>query len=205
MDNNAMAKQVTITLRGKEVIARFPNIGQSLKIEQMKQLLTDGRYAIMAFSGLKTTNKMLDLVEAICYLSNSVEDFYGVLGVNSHIDIMNMDFSDGIPRQLLEQYQEVYEPFYNSWEERTDRPIKQAKKVVELSPEELEKANTEAAPSAMENPTASNQPAEGPIVVEKPATTGSHPATPNHSASEEVQPVQPQSEGPKANESQPQT
>lgn len=175
MEQSILTKQVTIKLRGKEVIARFPNIGQSLKIEQMKQLLTDGRYAIMAFSGLKSTNRMLDLVDAVCYLSNVVEDFYGVLGIKGHFDIMNMDMGDGIPKELLEQYQKVYEPFYNAREERIDRPIKSAKNVVEIAPE---KPSEEDAPveeaSAQSKEEVVNGDIPPPPSQEEPASVDKH-------------------------------
>lgn len=155
MEKNILTKEVAITLRGRQVMAKFPNIGQSLKIEQMKQILTDGRYAIMAFSGLKTTNQILDLVDSICYLSNVVDDFYGVLGVKGHGDILNMDLNDGIPKQLLDQYQNVYEPFYTERYARTDRPLKQAKNVVEVKPEDVvEEVDDTKESSSPESPQA---------------------------------------------------
>ena len=136
-----MTKEVTLTIRGQAVIARFPNIGQTLQIEQMKQILTDGRYAVMAFSGLKTSNEMLDLVDAICYLSSVIDDFYKKLGIKTYVDILNMDLDDGIPSELKKQYSEIYEPFFNSRYVRSDRPIKQASNVEELNPEDVEEDN----------------------------------------------------------------
>lgn len=131
MDNNLIQKEVEITLLGKKVVAKFPNIRSMFKIEQMKQSITDGRYAIMAFSQLKPTLQMLDLADAICYLSNTVEDFYKTLGIENYMQIMDMDFDDGIPKELISQYKDIYEPFFNKRYLRSDRPVEK----IEVTPE----------------------------------------------------------------------
>jgi hypothetical protein len=111
----ALVKEVELTLRGKAVIAKFPNIGQMIQIEQSKQILTDGRYAIMAYAGL-------DIVDAISYLSSVVPDFYKLLGVGSHRDLLNMDMDSNIVVEMMSEYKEKYVPFFNELYTRTDRP-----------------------------------------------------------------------------------
>lgn len=118
----ALVKEVELTLRGKAVIAKFPNIGQMIQIEQSKQILTDGRYAIMAYAGLKTTTNMLDIVDAISYLSSVIPDFYKMLGVGSHRDLLNMDMDSNIVVEMMSEYKEKYVPFFNELYTRTDRP-----------------------------------------------------------------------------------
>ena len=123
-----LTKEVNLMLREKSVIARFPNIGQTIKIEQQKQILTDGRYAIMAYAGLKTTTAMLDIVDAICYLSNVIPNFYKAIGVSSHVELLEMDMDSNIIIEMMNEYNEKYVPFYNDLYERTDRPSSAVKK-----------------------------------------------------------------------------
>ena len=124
---STIVKEVSLKLRGKDVIAKFPNIGQSIRIENMKQTLSEGRYAIMAYSGMKTTDDMLDIIDSICYLSNVIPDFYTNLGINTHQDLLNMDRDSPILNEVLSQYKDVYQPFYNELYQRTDRPVDRKK------------------------------------------------------------------------------
>jgi len=118
-----LSREIEITIIGKTVIARFPNIGQMIQIEQSKQILTDGRYAIMAYAGLKTTTLMLDLVDSISYFANVIPDFYKTLGVANHTSLMEMDLDSIIISDMLKEYKEKYSPFFNELYDRTDRPI----------------------------------------------------------------------------------
>ena len=130
---STIVKEVTVELRGKKVIAKFPNIGQTIQIENMKQILSDGRYAIMAYSGMKSTNKMLDIIDCISYMSNVIVDFYPLLGISNHTDLLNMDEDSLIMVELLAAYHDVYLPFFTELYTRTDRPEEEVKKAKEES------------------------------------------------------------------------
>lgn len=53
----------------KEYELTFPTVGQLQDIESMKLALTDGRYSDMAFGGIRTHSFMLDVTDAVAYLS----------------------------------------------------------------------------------------------------------------------------------------
>ena len=53
----------------KEFIAKFPNVGQMLDMESLKQALTNNRYGVMAASGIRSMYKALStqLMQSLSY------------------------------------------------------------------------------------------------------------------------------------------
>ena len=57
------------TIGKKSFVVEFPNVGQILDIESMKQALTNNRYGIMAKSDIKSMYYALDVVDAVSFLT----------------------------------------------------------------------------------------------------------------------------------------
>lgn len=62
-------KTKKIKFRNVEYLVNFPNVGQFLDIEAMKQAYSDNRYGIMASSGVKSMYFALDLIDAISFIT----------------------------------------------------------------------------------------------------------------------------------------
>ena len=63
-----IVKEIEFELRGQVVKGKFPTIGQQISVETTKQVLSEGRYALMAYSGLATSAEVLDYIDAIAYM-----------------------------------------------------------------------------------------------------------------------------------------
>ncbi len=119
---NVLKPTTHIVCRNNKFEVGIPNIGEYIKIESLKQALTSGRYALMAFGGLESSETALDLVDAIVYFSVLAGDkFLKTYGVKSHEELLNMSIVDS--EELTHQYKEIYAPFYNSIVARKDRPV----------------------------------------------------------------------------------
>lgn len=64
-----MQKQQTITIGGVETLANYPNVGDLMKIENIKMDLTGGSYGQLATSGHYTALALLDAVDAFSYFA----------------------------------------------------------------------------------------------------------------------------------------
>lgn len=53
--------------KGAAHTVKFPNVGQIIEIESLKQALTLNRYGAMAVSGVRSAATALDLVDAISF------------------------------------------------------------------------------------------------------------------------------------------
>lgn len=121
--------EVEITLKNKKHKIGLPNIGQYLRIEGLKQVLTDGRYAIMAYGGLNSAVKALDIVDGIAYYSVLIGgSFLKSFKVKDAESMMNLPMADA--DELIRSYQREYAPFYNKHQKRSDRPIQEPEKEI---------------------------------------------------------------------------
>jgi hypothetical protein len=59
----------TVKIDGEVYDVGYPNVGQQLEIENLKNVFTKGRYAQIASTNSKTGIQLLDLVDAISYFS----------------------------------------------------------------------------------------------------------------------------------------
>jgi len=112
-------KETTVTINEKKYNVKFPNIGQFLEIEGLKQTLTNGKYAVMTFSGLGSNTKALDLADAIAYFSVLIPDLFKTLKVESYQDVLKLDMDFGV--ELIRAYTEEYAIFYNEIEDKYNK------------------------------------------------------------------------------------
>ena len=91
----------------KKFTAKFPNVGQIIDLESMKQALSGGRYGAMVASGLSTAYYGLDLIDAIA--------FYQVVTpeVGKYYDIKSYAELDlAAAQDLIRAYKEQIQPWY---------------------------------------------------------------------------------------------
>lgn len=62
-------REITITYNDKKFQVKFPNVGQLIDIESLKNALTAGKYGSFAASGVKSMYFVLDIVDTIAFLS----------------------------------------------------------------------------------------------------------------------------------------
>jgi hypothetical protein len=85
----------------------FPNVGQMMDIENMKMSLTNGSYADMVRSGLKSSYYNTEIVDTIAHL--------WVLIPELRADLQVRNFSELDPfvaKKLLKVYREQFTPWY---------------------------------------------------------------------------------------------
>lgn len=104
----ALQRQKKFTIGNKSFIANFPNVGQIIDLESMKQALTNSRYGQMAASGIATMYYALDLVDAIAFYHVVVPE------VAKYYDIKNYASMevDKI-KDLLDAYQKDIKPWFD--------------------------------------------------------------------------------------------
>lgn len=95
--------QKLIDFRGSSYIAKFPNVGQMMDIENMKMTLTNGKYSVMAVSGMKIHLWQLDMVDAISYFSVLCPEMGKDLGIKNWRDL-DADLGKEITLAYVKQF-----------------------------------------------------------------------------------------------------
>lgn len=62
-------REITVTYNGNKFQVKFPNVGQMIDIESLKNGLTGGKYGSFAASGVKSMYFILDMVDTIAFLT----------------------------------------------------------------------------------------------------------------------------------------
>lgn len=62
-------REITISYNDKKFQVKFPNVGQLIDIESLKNALTVGKYGSFAASGVKSMYFILDIVDTIAFLT----------------------------------------------------------------------------------------------------------------------------------------
>jgi hypothetical protein len=97
-----------ITIGNKSFVVVFPNIGQILDIESMKQALTNNRYGVMVQSGLKSAYYALDIVDAVSFIQIVTPE------ISRYYDISNyLTMSPDKVQEFVKVYQEQIKPWYD--------------------------------------------------------------------------------------------
>lgn len=103
-----LQRQKKFTIGEKTFIANFPNIGQIIDLESLKQALTGNRYGQMAASGIASMYYALDLVDAIAFYQIVVPE------VAKYYDIRNYaSLSVDKSKALVEAYQQQIKPWFD--------------------------------------------------------------------------------------------
>lgn len=65
----------------------YPNVGQQLEIEGLKELLSAGKYSELARTGSKTAIQLLDLIDAVSYFYTLVPELKAKLDLKNFTNI----------------------------------------------------------------------------------------------------------------------
>lgn len=92
----------------KTFIVNFPNVGQIIDIEGLKQAMTNNKYGAMASSGIISMYYALDFVDCASFLQVCCSD------VARYFDIKNyMELSPEKMEEFVEVYKKDILPWYN--------------------------------------------------------------------------------------------
>ena len=97
-----------ITIGEKSFIVNFPNVGQMIDIESMKQSLTGNRYGSMASSGIASMYLALDIVDTIAFLTICVPDIAKYYNITDYSSLS----SDKINTYVTVNKEQIL-PWYN--------------------------------------------------------------------------------------------
>ena len=108
-----------VTVGKKSFVVEFPNVGQILDIESMKQALTNNRYGIMAKSDIKSMYYALDVVDAVSFLTVVAPE------VGRHFNVGNyLALSPEKVQEFVDVYQKEIYPWYAQTLEELKNPLK---------------------------------------------------------------------------------
>ncbi len=97
-----------VTIGERSFVVNFPNVGQMIDIESMKQSLTGNRYGSMASSGIASMYMALDVVDTIAFLTICVPDIAKYYNIQDYTML---------PADKMNQYVKLYKdeilPWYN--------------------------------------------------------------------------------------------
>ena len=102
-----MEKVKKFTIGKKQFTVKFPNVGQIIDLDAMKQALSGNRYGSMAASGLASAYYALDLIDAI--------SFYQIVcpEVGRYYDIRNYaELELEQVNELMTAWKEQIQPWY---------------------------------------------------------------------------------------------
>lgn len=110
------------TIGKKSFVVEFPNVGQILDIESMKQALTNNRYGIMAKSDIKSMYYALDVVDAVSFLTVVAPEVGRYFNVGNYLAL-----SPEKVQEFVDVYQKEIYPWYAQTLEELKNPVKNEK------------------------------------------------------------------------------
>ena len=101
-------RQKKFSIGEKTFTAQFPNVGQLIDLESLKQALTNNRYGVMAASGVASMYYALDMVDAISFLQVCVPSVAKYYDIKNYTALAPEDIKD-----LVKAYQEELKPWFD--------------------------------------------------------------------------------------------
>jgi hypothetical protein len=102
---------IVIPIKENSYTVTYPNVGQKIKIEALKQELTEGQYGNMSSSLLQVQWDALEMVDVIAYFSVLIPQ----LIKDSKVSLRELDQQDF--KELISVYKDKFVPWYNNWNE----------------------------------------------------------------------------------------
>ena len=97
------------TIDGRQFTVQFPNVGQIIDLDAMRQALSSNRYGAMAASCVKSSYYALDLIDAISFFQVVCPE------VGRYFDIQNFATIDLVlAEKLLKPWREEIKPWYEN-------------------------------------------------------------------------------------------
>lgn len=117
-----MERTKKINIGGKQYNVNFPNCGQIIDIESMKQSLTSGHYGEMVQSGIKSMYYALDIVDAISFVKTCMPEVARSYNVTNYTELAPEDV-----QEILTVYKQDIRP----WIDETLNELKNASRAKE--------------------------------------------------------------------------
>lgn len=95
------------TIGKHSFVADFPNVGQIIDIESLKQALTSNRYGQMAMSGIESQYFALDIVDAISFYQVCAPAVANAYNISNYAELSYED-----AKEIIEAYQKQIRPWY---------------------------------------------------------------------------------------------
>lgn len=121
---------ILLSIGEKEYNVSFPNVGQMMEIEAAKMALTNGKYIEFSMSMLKTHVYLLDVTDAVSYLSILIPDLKKDLGIanwrNVHPSKLKV-IVKAYKEKFIPWYKEIFDDLYSYNEENKEKDGEQTK------------------------------------------------------------------------------
>ena len=98
-----------ITIGEKSFLINFPNVGQIIDMESIKQALTNNRYGAMASSAVVSMYYALDIVDTIAFFKVCVPELTKYYDISNYTVLSNEKMKD-----LVTVFQKEIKPWYES-------------------------------------------------------------------------------------------
>jgi len=102
-----MIKQKIVNILGESYTVEFPTIGQLQDIEAFKISYTNGKYVDMALSNFKIHNFMLDVTDAVSYLSILIPELKSNMKIKTWRDLDPI-----MAKALVQDYKNEFIPWF---------------------------------------------------------------------------------------------
>lgn len=107
-------REITVEYNGKKFQIKFPNVGQLIDIESLKNGLTGGKYGSFAASGVKSMYFVLDIVDTIAFLTVMCPKLKNFI---TEEDVEKLDYTSMKPetvKKLVDLYKKQILPWFNN-------------------------------------------------------------------------------------------
>lgn len=104
-------REITISYNDKKFQVKFPNVGQLIDIESLKNALTGGKYGSFAASGVKSMYFILDIVDTIAFLTVMCPKLKNFITEEDGVDYTQM--KPETVKTLVTVYKEQILPWYS--------------------------------------------------------------------------------------------
>lgn len=101
-------RQKKFSIGDKTFIVNFPNVGQLIDLESLKQALTNNRYGVMAASGVASMYYVLDIVDAVAFFQVCVPDVAKYYNVKNYTSLSPENVKD-----FVDAYQNQIKPWFD--------------------------------------------------------------------------------------------
>jgi len=102
-----MEMSTKIIYNEKTYVVKYPNVGQLLEIESIKQSLSSNNYTMMALSNVKSMSFALDIIDSVAYFSTLIPDLKADLNVKNFMDLDQIT-----AKRLTIAYRKYFLPWY---------------------------------------------------------------------------------------------
>lgn len=102
-------REIKFNIGEKNFTVKFPNVGQMMDMESLKQALTNNRYSVMSASGVKSMYLVLDLVDAIAFFQICVPSVSKYFNIKNYTELQLDEIKD-----IVESYINQIKPWYDN-------------------------------------------------------------------------------------------